>query len=256
MRSEEKLKSIKLIESDDINYIVELHKSVFPIDFISRTIYASSKVECYLSNLIKFSSLQREHYILGWFENKNLIGYCHFRVVSGNWHLDYIAVLPAYQHLGVGKKLWLAGIEEGDRRGFSQVTLDVSQTNPQALNWYQQQGLQIVQKTWVYEKQLSRKSEVVPVELLDVSLDGWEAAEAWQSLYGFSQFYLGYKQRTWTIGRLGSYFRIFEKIPSIIESVLTLIDSERKLLLILSEPCQEIDFGFIDCSYRMQGELV
>ncbi|HRQ37747.1 MAG TPA: GNAT family N-acetyltransferase [Chloroflexota bacterium] len=256
MKSEKELMSIKLVEPGEILPVIELHKSVFSPDFISRTIYASPKVEYYLSNLIKYPMLQREHFILGWFEDGDLKGYCHFRALSDSWHLNYVVILPGYQRLGIGKNLWVAGTEEGYQRGFRQVTLDVSQTNVQAMNWYKRQGLQIVEEHWIYEKQISKIIEPISEEKSKVSLGGWEAAEAWQSLYGFSKFHLNYAQRAWFVGRLGTYFRIFETIPSIIESTLALIDADRKLLFILSTPSQETDFEFIECSYRMQGEIV
>lgn len=248
--------SIKLIELGEVHHVVEIHKSAFSLDFISRTIFSSPKVGCYLSNLIKYPRLQREHFIVGWLEDGNLKGYCHFRVMTNSWHLNYIAVSPSYQQQGIGKKLWFAGMEEGYRRGYRKVTLDVSHTNVQALKWYQQEGLSITEENWIYHKHISKTIDLISHEESGVSLDGWEVAEAWQSLYGFSTFRLGYAQKTWTIGRLGTYFRVQEMMPLLIESVLGLVDPNRKLLFVLPELSQSSDLDFIERSYRMQGDMI
>ena len=90
------------------------------------------------------------------------------------------------------------------------------------------------------------------VRLLD-----WEQSEAWQLAYGFSQFHLVYLEQVWTIGRLGErYFRVREKIPTGIETILTEIDRARRLLILSSVPLKGLNLNEAGISFRMQGSMV
>ena len=59
-------------------------------------------------------------------------------------HLVQVAVLPAYQHQGVGRLLVSHSLARLARLGFDTLSLIVSRTNEPALRLYQALGLQEV----------------------------------------------------------------------------------------------------------------
>jgi len=55
-------------------------------------------------------------------------------------HIDSIAVLPAYQHIGIGARLLQSFLKEVRRRGCTRVTLEVSTANATGLTFFAKHG--------------------------------------------------------------------------------------------------------------------
>ena len=132
-------------------------------------------------------------------------------------------------------------------------TLDVYAENPARL-WYERLGLRHTATNYTYEKQLNGDETVVassPVTLLN-----WENAQAWQRLYGFSEFGLAWPNETWRIGRLGKrYFRNMGLPPAEICAVLGRLDPDRTLLVLSTVERDDQVLRQVSCSHRMQYDL-
>jgi ribosomal protein S18 acetylase RimI-like enzyme len=181
------------VQPDECCQVVALHRRVFSPEQVARTIYASSRVDLYLANLLAFPQLQRGHMLWGAWDGDNLVGYAHSKALPETWHLNYIAVSPEYRGCGIGRMLWAHWVQVGQQRGCRKLSLDVERENQRALDWYRRQGLRIVGTVWMYEKDIKRSTasnhEAGAVRLLD-----WEQSEAWQLAYGFSEFRLVYRE--------------------------------------------------------------
>lgn len=242
------------VHPDECMKVADLHRASFPREQVLRTIYASPYVHRYLEEIVTSTSLIGSHTLYGVWAGDNLLGYAHCRDLTGSWHLNQIAVLPSYQGKGIGRVLWERYIELGRERGHKQITLDVERDNLRSSNWYRHKGLQVVATTWAYEKQIVRQpaAEYPAQEIQVMEL---EAANAHHSIYGFSQFRLVYKGKTWTIGRLGEYFRATEELPADVVAALKEIDDKRLLLILSSTPIKKPGLIEVGVSYRMSGAL-
>ncbi|NLG98798.1 MAG: GNAT family N-acetyltransferase [Chloroflexi bacterium] len=243
------------IQPHQFSQVIRLHRAVFPPEQVARTIYACKGIDRYLASLVAFPRLQREHVLIGAWKQKELIGYAHFRALADSWHLNNIAVHDAYQGQGVGSRLWHEFVESARGRKFRQVTLDVESSNRSAVDWYQRKGLTTVAAVWRYEKVLSSSRELEEGER-SPQLSGWDQAEAWQAVYGFSQFQLHWEGRDWVIGRIGSsYFKTIGLLPAVVESALCHIDPSRHLLIFSGKPLDNRAFIPLGKSLRMSGYL-
>ncbi len=247
--------SLRPIEAGDCPRVVRLHRAAFPPGEIACTIFGAPGVARYLASLLAFPRYQPEHALWGAWDGERLAGYAHFRELPEAWHLNQIAVHPAYRGCGVGRLLWERFAAEGACRGCSRLSLDVESGNLPVIAWYRRRGLREAGCTWRYERETlpgaAREPEAGSLRLL-----GWEQAEAWQQRYGFSSFQVLHQGRAWPIGRLGRvYFRAGEALPTAVEAALAEIDPGRRLLLFAAEPLNLPGFRPRGSSLRMLGEL-
>ncbi len=229
--------------------VVTLFRNTFAQDYVERTVYVSNGIGKYLSNLVTFPKLQTDHLILGAWDANSLIGYFHARDLSSVWHLNYIAVLPTYQGTGIGKVLFSQWIDSGKRRGCTTLSLDVDVQNQRARDWYSRLGFEVSDTSVIYRKSRNDKRQDIDDE---VCIHEWEAAEAWQSLYGFSQFSLSSKGHRWIIGRLGGKaYRTSEFLPLSVEHSLWMIEPRNYLYVFSDSPSILPDYLEIAQVYRM-----
>lgn len=235
--------------------VAQLHQGVFPRAEVQHTIYASPRISQYLTSLVTFPYLRNEHELWGAWSADQLIGYAHFRALPDAWHLNYIAVLPAYRGVGIGETLWQQWLSLGRAREYNRFSLDVDSKNDTVLAWYHRKRFHTAQTTWTYKKQLRPKNEYPSVKRSLKLLD-WEQAEAWQIAYGFSQFRLLYEQASLPVGRIGdTCFRVTCTPPVWLEAVLSDIDAGRHLLVVSTEPLEDADAKEVGTSFRMCSEL-
>jgi ribosomal protein S18 acetylase RimI-like enzyme len=219
--------SYRAVEACECDAVVVLHRAVFRWQEVRRTINGCHGAARYLANLIAFSQWQDENLVWGAWVGNRLIGYAHFRTLPDSFHLNYIAVLREYQMRGVGTALWGKFIETAMNRDYRKISLDVIGENRRAVRWYEREGMETSERMWLYEKALFGK----PADSGAVRLQGWEQADAWQSVYGFSQFRLIYKGKSWDINRLGDdLICTTEPLPPEIEGVLLRVAPHRRLL--------------------------
>ena len=61
-------------------------------------------------------------------------------IIVGEGHITNIAVDPAYRNQGIGKAVLGSLIEEAERRKLTGVTLEVRESNIEAINLYKKFG--------------------------------------------------------------------------------------------------------------------
>lgn len=240
---------IRTLHPDEMPAAVALHRAVFPASQWMRTIYASDQVWRYLSNLVALPDWQSDHVLLGAWANQSLIGYAHFRALPESWHLNQIAVEKPLQGKGIGSNLFSLWFDEGSARGYSKLTLDVPYSNEGVLQWYTRHGLCIIDHTWMYECTVPQPTSA---NLHKVMINDWLTAEAWQSLYGFSEFQLTIDGENWHVGRLGeAYFRINRYPSEVLRQVLANMDSQRRLLILSHEELEISGYETVYHGVRM-----
>lgn len=77
------------------------------------------------------------------------------RISPGVGHIGQISILPAYQGLGIGRRMVTGTVNEYGERGFSHVSLAVTGANLPALHLYQSCGFKTVHRFPVFYKQWS-----------------------------------------------------------------------------------------------------
>lgn len=228
-----------------------MHRAAFPPEEVAHSIYASHGVHRYLARLVTYPALQVEHLVRGAWHGEQLVGYAHSRALPDSWHLNYIAVLATHRGRGIGQTLWAKWIRLGQDRGHHLLTLDVNAENRRALEWYQANGFVIREKNWTYVRELHRADKCRQPRPAVVLRD-WEQAQAWQSAYGFSRFTLAHAGQEWSVGRLGDlFFRVDDRFPAVLETVLVEIDPARRLLISSHHPLDDPLHQRVKLSYRM-----
>lgn len=74
------------------------------------------------------------------------------RISPGVGHIGQISILPAYQGMGIGRRMIAAALSEYNERGFSDVSLAVTGANLPALHLYQSCGFKTVHQFPVFFK--------------------------------------------------------------------------------------------------------
>lgn len=240
------------VQPADLPAVVGLHRASFPEDQVARSIYGGHGIATYLAERLAGSTREDDHVLTGAWVGAALAGYAHQRAVVGSWHLNQIAVSPAYQTMGIGRGLWKAFVRTARRRGYRCVSLHVDRDSPRVVSWYARRGLRATHTVWSYE---TTPRGLVRNSGLEVRLADWEEAERRQRAYGFSRFRLVSDDgRVWSIGRLGSrYFRTAEPLPQIVEARLASLDPRRRLLLQTSTPVSAPEWTLAGAALHMEG---
>lgn len=233
--------------------IVRLHRSAFPQEAVELTILGCEGVSDYFESLLAFPEVQAEHLFLGAAGDGRLIGYAHFRRLPESWHLNYVVVAPERAGTGIGTVLLDGWADEARRRERFKLSLDVESGNTLALEWYCRRGFREIARKWTCRRPLWTSDDGSGFR---IELVGWDAAEAWQTSYGFSSFGLCCEGKTWALGRLGEgFFRAFERLPSWLEPVLARLCPGRELLTILDTPAYEGAGQLVSESVHMEMDL-
>lgn len=224
------------IHPDEAEDVVRLHREAIADEEIATSIYSSPHIAEYLRHLMTSPQLRLEHHFVGAWSNDALVGYAHFRALPSSWHLNQIAVSPAYQGYGIGSHLWEMWIKEGGERNYSLGSLDVRQENSHALAWYLRKGLQIINRTYILEKNLPLSCRE-DYKLSDFEVLNWNEAEVQHTSVGFSSLLLLVNGMTFQVGRLGAhYFRTDYEPPLQVQAFLAELDPGRRLLLFSDRP--------------------
>ena len=73
----------------------------------------------------------------------NTVGFVSFRAVEHEAELLNLAVLPAFRRLGMGARLLDQVLQEAARRGALELFLEVRDSNPGALRFYERFGFKL-----------------------------------------------------------------------------------------------------------------
>jgi ribosomal-protein-alanine N-acetyltransferase len=116
----------------DIDDILAIEQSSFPNPW-SREMYLSELANTGLS-----------HFFVVRDAHGQVIGFCTFWVVADEEHIHNIAVAPRHRRQGVASSLLRRALDEGNRRGIRQTTLEVRRSNRAAKELYERFGFVVV----------------------------------------------------------------------------------------------------------------
>jgi ribosomal-protein-alanine N-acetyltransferase len=75
--------------------------------------------------------------------DRRIVGFCSFWMVVDELHINNLAVEPGRRREGVGAALLQRVIEDGVQKGATRVTLEVRQSNEEALRLYERFGFRV-----------------------------------------------------------------------------------------------------------------
>ena len=243
---------------DDCDQLAELLRKSFDKELLPYTIYGCSGIYRYLKDTIRFQKFGGSLFVVCE-EEGSMVGFSEFRPGFENLFLNNIYVNAGNHGKGIGRKLLLEGI--GLARKFDQqlLGLDVFWGNLRARKWYESLEMSVMLRQVWFATPLS--SVTPSMHLFNVT--GMPQAETVHSAYGFSQFGLETKSRSYSIGRIGSkLFRtatadIFEDDAAL--SALTLIDRNRNLLCVASKETLSVEWSqkgrILAESLRLEGKI-
>lgn len=120
---------IRPIKSQDIEQILTIEKLSFSVPWSEEDFYSELKNP-------------RAHYLV--FEEKGqVIGYAGFWQVLDEGHITNIAITPLFQNKGFGKKLIEAMLNNARTLKIEKMTLEVRESNVNALKAYSSVGFHI-----------------------------------------------------------------------------------------------------------------
>ena len=222
------------ITSDETEQVVAVFHAAFGKAYVERTLYTCPGIARYLANALAAEPFALPHRIIGVWDSTMLVGFAHSRGVGAAWHLNNIAVLPAYRKQGVGNSLFDMHRKAGRELGYQRQTLDVEEANAPVRRWYESLGFVEADRSAIEEicgwaSSIERERQELPT---DIRVLNWESALAWQTAYGFCHFEIEANSLTWQVGQFGRFFRISTFPTSDILSVLEWIAPSKRLLLV------------------------
>ena len=103
--------------------------------------------KCFITPWSKYSFKKEltsplTYYVVAKKDNK-ILAYGGMWIIVGEGHITNIAVDPAYRNQGIGKAVLGSLIEEAERRKLTGVTLEVRESNIEAINLYKNLDLYV-----------------------------------------------------------------------------------------------------------------
>ena len=131
--------SIKLIEKSDIHNLENIGKQSLPIYYDSSNLYHL----LYDSNYILLKAVD---------EINSVIGFVFSKIEDDNVHILSLAIIPNMRNKGIGTKLidTLKNFKQ-----FTSITLNVLETNTNAINFYYKQNFKKIQVLYKYYSTLN-----------------------------------------------------------------------------------------------------
>jgi [ribosomal protein S18]-alanine N-acetyltransferase len=119
--------SFRLMETDDIDQILEIEYASFPKPW-SRTAFQNELTTNHFATYIVLES------------NDRVIGYCGMWVIIDEAHITNIALMPLYRGKKLGEKLMSKAMEVAKGLGAEHMTLEVRVSNTTAQRLYRKLG--------------------------------------------------------------------------------------------------------------------
>ena len=252
---------LRPIRPSDVSSIVRLHKQVFPREYLRHTIFYSPRVDKYLVALVSHPDLQQDHQLVGAWKGKRLVGYAHYRILENSFHLNQLVVHPAYQGRGIGRCL----VEEWKKRaedlGQYMLSLDVSEKNGRACDWYCTMGFEPVSRTYIYQCKATKfKTQLAEKTKADdkICVLKWEETAAWYRAFRIANIQLKYQNHIWKIGWIHKALFLKEELPkALVPILLHLTQGAKWLFLLCSGPLQNFSgiWSLTDILIRMERRL-
>jgi ribosomal protein S18 acetylase RimI-like enzyme len=229
----EKIHQIRLAKPDDAPEILKIIRLCFPNHLFKYTIFDCGGITKYIGDSIKAQKCGGASIYTVCLEEGKYFGFAELRKSFQKLFLNHIYVIPLGRKKGVGKNLFLTGINLVKNDLYSSILLDVFSENDIAKKWYQSLGFRcLTEINWVLATFRNKKQK----KQSRWRLVGLPQADIVHSAYGFSQFVLETTSSRYEIGRLGtSFYRSTSgdilSDKSAIDALYS-IDPKRKLICI------------------------
>jgi ribosomal protein S18 acetylase RimI-like enzyme len=228
--------------SSESEVIERLHRRAFlddPHEYLSGSIFVSTKISKYLSKLIEGNLYRPECdktlFLVAYCADA-LAGYLSGRFLSQSFHINYIAVDPEFQGKGIARSMLTHLEEYCHTLSINSLSLDMHISSDAAFRLYKKWGFVAKYSTYVYPVAV----ETSTLQECSFEIVNWLDAEAWQHTYGFSRIKLSLNNsEVLSVGRLGDdYWRIDATTylqHSGLPYALKAINANRSKILISSE---------------------
>lgn len=142
----ESLEIRRLYHEDDIEELIFMHQDISVSNKLKGILIY---YDYNFISFIKKALLNLNEYFYGLFDNKDLVGFIHFKCFDKSLFLNNIYVKVAYRKGGTGK-FFLKHVLSVFRNDFDFFTLDVIKSNTHVYDWYLRMGLRcLVKKEWI-----------------------------------------------------------------------------------------------------------
>jgi GNAT superfamily N-acetyltransferase len=215
--------------------VKNLIQSGMPGDLFELTPYSSNKYPLFLANLLSFHYPLNERIFVGAFNDGKLLGFAEWIIKQKNFHLNNIYICPKARGLGVGKTLYMNGLELALKEGADTLSLDVFSWNHHARSWYQKLGFKQTEKHYWLTGPLFPNNHKGTFQIQNYP----DAIASIQS-YGFGRLNILTPKGNYPILQLNNrYFRVSHESALLDKdcySALLTIDSTRNVVVISSQP--------------------
>ena len=133
----------------NIDSLIDLHKLIYDnTSFENRLIFYDDAFAGYLKSIVIEGSQNNWWY--GLFDEDNLVGFIHLRLINSFLFLNNISVHPDYSGQGLGRSLLYNALSELKSLSPIEFELDVFSKNLKAKSWYDKLGFKQIKKKYWY----------------------------------------------------------------------------------------------------------
>jgi ribosomal protein S18 acetylase RimI-like enzyme len=190
---------IRVATPEDAEAIYAIKRDVFANTSLIYTIYQSPKSVYYLQELLSGKDIYSHHAFFVIISNQKLQGYYHAINNNKTWFLNYIAVAPVVQRVGLGKALLQHYHQIGQQHHCQYFALDALDANTRVLNWYYAHNyvLDSVSCNLLLDIGVCKKFNTPK---LHWDTDDWKKAVAQEAKWGFSKLDCWHETGKITVG--------------------------------------------------------
>lgn len=248
---------VRPAEPADAQQIVDVMRRVFDPVWLDMSIYACSGVADFVREQISARGLGGDTIHVVATYGDRIVAAAEARSNPNGLFLGYIAVLPEFQSIGIGRRMLVATVQTARPGGAGDIVLDVLDVDGGARAWYQRLGLadQAQGGWWVLpRKQAGESAEGV--------LCGYPQTMACYRRFGFAELKLRTHSREYSVGMLNrGWFRLTQ--PEALSdpevwAALRRLDPSRQVFAILPDPAPvalPADARLLARYYRMASPI-
>jgi len=229
---------IRPADESDAAAIYELKQRCFGANYLLYSIYRAPQSVDYVKQLIAAGTPAGQVFLVA-FRGPTLQGYVQANRAGDALFLSYIGVAPDAQHLGLGNLLHERYREAAVTMGCSHLELDVFESNPEVVRWYERLGYQQIGCRHLARVRLG---EVQPTGGAELSIDEMRLSQvlAEESARGFSHMEMLLGDAALDIGFIdGSVLKILKTDAPLSHTCATLarrFAGERSELIVTDAP--------------------
>ncbi|GEM_PF-2617387 len=204
---------------DDIGCIIDLVRSSFDKAYLTSSIYRCKGI----ANFI-YTELNNPYSPYKYFAAKKdnkIVGFAEFKMFpqTSTAFLNMIATDNTYKGLGIAKKIFSYSEKYFREQVYSNIQLDVFQSNEVARKWYENMGFVKEESSCFYERNMEETSKYNP-DIMILNLSQFNCLYA---KFGFSFLQISAGEQSFTLGIIDENIIIRE--DKISEEILVAVKS-------------------------------